>query len=984
MPVPEAGAGKILHPKKKRRSTRSRTIGNNAKYNNSTSNVSSTTSSSSPTPPTRKRSHSSSSQGSNSDDSTDPTHSTSSSSHTDSPDEQPNAKRSKSNNSTTTTSTLSIPTFDNFAMNSTLNRQIQTGRSKKKKGRPENATLPKYNSHQVDFLHFMASPEGYMRGIYYKHPECENGYCTRNTLQMFMHCVSTGFKYKAPRKKFKRLMTKQQILDHIHTTEKVPWFVEYWKQIIKSKATFDSLQSSTSTSSTAALIYFQDDRADCGSFPTNWSGTGTHVVAAIQDMRNEHELTDTFREQYANGNHTNDLRGITVPFPALKAMQVIARARTAAFRSANPTTDVNSSKNKWSLDMLHGYGMGTHTKMILQHLSNTNLWKGQSSALVQTLTFTMSLRADNALSSTLNDLASVTPGVQIFGSQGMNEQEPTLGLLMVNERNRSDKKDIVMFLPHVDGRCCPWLALGYSFFVRFGVYSEPPPILFPSLLPSSSSSTAPPLCDWKNIMLCAGISGNRVTSYTSISTYANERAVKASLIANGVHSGGGTTKKGRHSAALILQVNDCTMSDITKQLTHTEGLTAATNYAIMPSTRATRVLAAWPKRGILSLPRRNLHKELIELDGKYNKLFQAVLPFLHVLRTQFNTFAIQEQVSVLQHEGLFLKVLIESVAGLVESLAEMQILNPTGTGEYGKLPVFNLPPFNGALFKEFVRDLGKNYGDSRSTEETIAQANQLIERGEVIEGFESLARSLKQSVDQLSSQLNIKDATISQQASQLAAQAALINQLRNGGDPLILAPAALDVVGLPEGLPAAPAVDVVEAAPILPSPVIDGKDPTSWPASPSWVDGASFQMNPAIHTMEDVREAFYDGWQDYPSIQDLDHKYGHKWKGLLKLTGAKKQDINRIKRIAACLKTDADVEKEQEQLYATFSEKERTACHSWTMLRKYLSQVIVHRSSDFDAKSAKMSGRRKKGIKKRKATAISNSSDGTPGSTAEL
>ena len=54
-------------------------------------------------------------------------------------------------------------------MNSTLNTQIQTGRSKKKQGRPEKATLPKYNSHQVDFLHFMASTEGYMRGIKFEH-----------------------------------------------------------------------------------------------------------------------------------------------------------------------------------------------------------------------------------------------------------------------------------------------------------------------------------------------------------------------------------------------------------------------------------------------------------------------------------------------------------------------------------------------------------------------------------------------------------------------------------------------------------------------------------------------------------------------------------------------------------------------------------------------------------------------------------------------
>ena len=56
-------------------------------------------------------------------------------------------------------------------MNTTLNTQIQTGRSKKKQGRPEKATLPKCNTHQVDFLHYMFSPEGFMRGVFYKyHP----------------------------------------------------------------------------------------------------------------------------------------------------------------------------------------------------------------------------------------------------------------------------------------------------------------------------------------------------------------------------------------------------------------------------------------------------------------------------------------------------------------------------------------------------------------------------------------------------------------------------------------------------------------------------------------------------------------------------------------------------------------------------------------------------------------------------------------------
>ena len=743
MPVPKPGAGRILNPRRRSsRSTNSKNKTNTKNNNSTTSNVSSTTSSSSLTPPIRKRSRSPSSQRSNSHDTNDPTHSTSSSSHTDSSDsEQPNAKRSKSNNSTTTISTLSIPTFDNVEMNTTLNTQIQTGRSKKKQGRPEKATLPKYNTHQVDFLHYMFSPEGFMRGVFYKHHPCDNGYCTRSTLQGFIQCVSTGFKYKAPRKKFTRLMTKEKLLDHIHMTEKDPWFLEYWKQLTISKAKFDALQSSTSTSSTAATIYFQDDRADCGSIPTTWPGTSTHVAAAIQDLRNEHELTNTFKSQYDEGQHISDLRGITVPFPALKAMQSISKDRTRKYRVAHPTKDAHSSKNKWSLDMLSGYGMDTHREIILRHLSNTNLYAGQSSAIVQSLTFSCSLRADNALSTTFNDLASVSPAVQIFGSQGMNDQEPTLGLLMVNECNHNDKKDIVMFLHHVDGRCCPWLTLGYTMYVRYGIYAEPTPILFPTLLPSSSSSssTASSLCDWKKIMLCAGISGvNKITPETSISSYANEKAVKASLIASGVHSGGGTTKRARHSSALVLQTNGASMSDITKQLTHAETLTASANYAVMPSTVATRILAMWPVRGVLSLPRHNLHKELIDPDGKYNVLFQAVLPFLPKLRTQFNTFSIKEQLSTLQHEGLFLKVLIESVAGLIESLAEMKILDPNGTGAYSKLPVFNLPPFNGALFEDFVRDLEKNYGDSRSVEETIAEAHQLVNRGEVIQGYKAL------------------------------------------------------------------------------------------------------------------------------------------------------------------------------------------------------------------------------------------------------
>ena len=110
-------------------------------------------------------------------------------------------------------------------------------------------------------------------------------------------------------------------------------------------------------------------------------------------------------------------------------------------------------------------------------------------------------------------------------------------------------------------------------------------------------------------------------------------------------------------------------------LGHKKVVTAEVNYADLPSRAASRSVAGWPAKGVVVLPRRALHAELVRFNGPWTRLLNSIVPFLTDMRIRFNSMN-QEAQQELKNEELLLLFFRESVAGLVETLAEILIVDP--------------------------------------------------------------------------------------------------------------------------------------------------------------------------------------------------------------------------------------------------------------------------------------------------------------------
>ena len=130
--------------------------------------------------------------------------------------------------------------FDNKKLMTELNTHVQQSRSNSKAGRPEGQTLSKYIYLIIDFMHFLAGTEGFMRGFYFKHAAISKPYATQNTLLKFLECVVKGFQFKKGRPGFKRLMTSKEILAIIHGRNEVDgdWYEEYWSRLQAAHGTW--------------------------------------------------------------------------------------------------------------------------------------------------------------------------------------------------------------------------------------------------------------------------------------------------------------------------------------------------------------------------------------------------------------------------------------------------------------------------------------------------------------------------------------------------------------------------------------------------------------------------------------------------------------------------------------------------------------------------------------------------------------------------
>lgn len=433
--------------------------------------------------------------------------------------------------------------------------------------------------------------------------------------------------------------------------------------------------------------------------------------------------------------------------------------------------------------------------------------------------------------------------------------------------------------------------------------------------------------------------------------------------ATGLKSVGASTKRNRHAASLLLQVDGASTADITSMLGHKKTVTAEVNYADLPSRAASRSVAGWPAKGVIVLPRRALHSELVRFNGLWTRLLNSVVPFLTDMRTTFNRMNQEEQLK-LKNEELLLLFFRESAAGLVETLAEILIVDPEREGKEAQLPIFNFPPFNGderSDFQKFVLALKEKYGEFKTADQIIGDAYKTLSRGDVKEGFKQLATDLSKQVAELTTTVQTLASTLntfitSSVAAGSGGGGGFGGGSGGGGEEE-------EETGEMDG------GDQEEPAPLQ----IDNRNTSTWPKNdPSWVNASKFQLNPSLGTLIDVFDFYHKGWMDFATLKDLEHEYSSTWRRYM--DKGMRQKVLRIKKIALCMATRADAAEHQRLLYechnATTHEN-KMKLHTWSKLRRYLDDVLLKQKEGYQGRSEKM----QKVRQKRQNTASSSTSN---------
>jgi hypothetical protein len=450
----------------------------------------------------------------------------------------------------------------------------------------------------------------------------------------------------------------------------------------------------------------------------------------------------------------------------------------------------------------------------------------------------------------------------------------------------------------------------------------------------------------------------------SISIRKVSKAVKTAKVACGVRTAG-TTKGGRHASAIQAQVNGASKHEITRLLCHKEDNTAFVNYADIFAVPTTRSLGGWPKTGIVAHPRQRLREEL--RSGMYVPLLYAAFPFIKTLRDHYNNLDADEQIRK-THEAYFIQFMLECGASLIESLAEILILDSNSNGPWSQIEIFNFSPFNPtcSLFHTFVSALKVKYGEIMSAEQVVAGAFKSLDRGEVQEGFSAFANDI---IQQMTSMQREHREVVQGFKKVVASLEKHIQELRSQ-----LVAAGGNVLPVPPPPPPPLLVPSMELPlpPSLPEPsTIVSSDCTTWPATCSWVTKFTFQLNPSITTLMDIWDVWNIGWNNFPAVKHLCEKYGRRWKSTLNWTPAVNGHFARVKKIAkmTTMVTREQAMTEQANLYAhndATTELAQRACQKWSIIRRFLDDVLVKRNASFNANSMTMAQRRKAGEQKKR------------------
>jgi hypothetical protein len=171
--------------------------------------------------------------------------------------------------STTTTGSSNgkFKPFGTKELKNQLNDITQQGRVQTKEGRTEKAKPNNYVPKQIDFLHYMATPKGYFRGVYYEHDVVDFPYVIESSVHSFMKVVCEGFEFKNPRKNgednkgiFERKMENKEILAMIQDSGNGLWHMEYFNRVKKDYSTTMATMATAATTAMEKLEGIVNDR----------------------------------------------------------------------------------------------------------------------------------------------------------------------------------------------------------------------------------------------------------------------------------------------------------------------------------------------------------------------------------------------------------------------------------------------------------------------------------------------------------------------------------------------------------------------------------------------------------------------------------------------------------------------------------------------------------------------------------------------------
>ena len=763
---------------------------------------------------------------------------------------------------------MDAPQFNNIDANRALLERTDKRRHSKKPGRQE-TRAPKYDAHIIGYIHFMACPRGFHRGVKYEHQPIDGRLpVTRNTVTKYIDVCASGFKYKKSQRRSNLQMTNKDIKEWIDGDNSTTWWEEYYRRCMCNGSggpPSASTSSSTSEEEKESYVY-EDDRDRCTTEPITVKGMLVHTLSALQSLKDAQTMRGM---TYTRREDNLPIRDKKVPFPMMRAIFERVEARVQEYNTKN-------GHDKWSIDILDGYGKPEHRKLLEYHLRKHTLF-GATMFLMQELAFMCSLRGDQALDLELSDLVAF----EKLPLTKTEDDQPVLGAIMVNEVNNNNKSDIVVWVAAKDPFECMFNAIGTYFYYRYTKFrGEPPDVeglqreepsssstLSSSLSASASATSEPDCCSAQRPLRHRLLAqppmntGRRRTAQGS--PFSPNISIKTATAAAAIKNAhkecnvvvGKVLHAGRRASSLWLELAGVSRAAIKKQLLHNETDTTAVHYANAPPLSATFKLSGWTLHDGASNfdpPRQDLHNTLTAKNGQFYELNDMVLPFYSQLMTLAEAQqATQSSDNCWRTLRGFACLVKHSIAGMIETAAQLRI----NRDPRSNLPVYSSAPWNTDLFARFVEALKKEQSKRNTLLDGTKKARHLIHSGEVMSGFSILATTIQKSQNEMEKRLYTgRTMTDSSSSSSSSSQ-------------VVMHPKPEDVM-----------------------------DINTYPNTCQWAREPQIFPNPNVRTIKDCYDDWHHGCGSGPPIKLLEQKYEFNWR----------KQMSKIAKVVSIYKNIAD------------------------------------------------------------------------------